>query len=161
MNLNVTRSFRSNWMGLNLWEHNLGQIFKKEFLIFCILFKQLTAERCPLLDLATGHLQAHHFFFLVVHSRTPLADFFFSSDQKNDKFSENFADISSKITYEKKIEFCETLWGSVFFFPVKIKSARESPFLLFLRFFSRVEIRFHAHFFEQFHGQSRVFTGSI
>ena len=42
--------------------------------------------------------------------------------------------------------------GSVFFFPVKIKSARESPFLLFLRFFSRVEIRFHAHFFEHFHG---------
>ena len=56
MNLNVTRSFRSNWMGLNLWEHNLGLIFKKEFLIFCILFKQLTAERCPLLDLAAGHL---------------------------------------------------------------------------------------------------------
>ena len=43
-----------------------------------------------------------------------------------------------------------------FFSPVKIKSARESPFLLFLRFFSRVEISFSRPLFRKF---SRVVQG--
>ena len=43
-----------------------------------------------------------------------------------------------------------------FFFPVKIKSARESHFCPFFPFFSRVENVFHGHFFGFFPFSSRV-----
>ena len=64
MNLNVTRLFRSIGVGLYLWEHNLGLIFQKEFLISAPMLKQLTADRCLLLDLATGRLR------LIISSRS-------------------------------------------------------------------------------------------
>ena len=50
---------------------------------------------------------------------------------------------------------------TVFFFPVKIKSARESHFWGVFRFFSRAENRFHAYFFHFFHGHSSNFTGTF
>ena len=54
---------------------------------------------------------------------------------------------------------------SVFFFPVKIKSARESHFCPFFPFFSRVENRFHGHFFRFFPvfftGTQIGFTGGV
>ena len=53
------------------------------------------------------------------------------------------------------------LLTSVFFFPVKIKSARESYFRPFFDFFHGRKSAFHAHFFKNFHGQSKVFTDAF
>ena len=50
---------------------------------------------------------------------------------------------------------------TVFFFPVKIKSARETAFWPFLPFFSRVEIRFHAWILRFFHGQKKKITDTF
>ena len=51
--------------------------------------------------------------------------------------------------------------ASVFFFPVKTKSVRESHFGHFLPLFSRVQNHFHARIFDIFHGQSRFFTDTF
>ena len=51
--------------------------------------------------------------------------------------------------------------ATAFFFPVKIKSARESHFWPFFDFFHGRQSGFHAHFFQLFHGQSKVFTDAI
>ena len=48
-----------------------------------------------------------------------------------------------------------------FFFPVKIKIARESHFWPFFRFFSRVKSRFHACIFHFFHAHFFVFTDTF
>ena len=48
-----------------------------------------------------------------------------------------------------------------FFFPVKIKSARESHFLTFFDFFHGRKSGYHAHFLLNFHGQSKVFTDAF
>ena len=62
----------------------------------------------------------------------------------------------------KIIETCgQRIVSSVFFFPVKIKSARESHFWPFFDFFYGRKSRFHAHFFPLFHGQSKVFTDTF
>ena len=50
---------------------------------------------------------------------------------------------------------------AVFFFPVKIKSARETTFWQFFSFFSRVESHFHARNLRFFHGRSKLFTGTF
>ena len=54
-----------------------------------------------------------------------------------------------------------TIYISVFFFPVKTKSRRESHFWHFLQFFSRVQNHFHARIFDIFHGQSGLFTDTF
>ena len=63
-----------------------------KFLYFCTLFKQLTADRWPLLHLATGHLR------LIISSRRPfisrlflLIDFHMRSQK--DEISQYFADV--------------------------------------------------------------------
>ena len=50
---------------------------------------------------------------------------------------------------------------SVFFFPVKIKSARESHFWPFFDFFHGRQHPFHAHFFHFFHAHFLVFTDTF
>ena len=47
------------------------------------------------------------------------------------------------------------------FFPVKIKSARESHFWPFFNFFHGWQSRFHAHFFHFFHVHFFDFTGTF
>ena len=53
--------------------------------------------------------------------------------------------------YYVKIYEDDTKSISVFFLPLKIKSARESAFLRFFGFSSRVESIFHGHFFKKIH----------
>ena len=47
------------------------------------------------------------------------------------------------------------------FFPLKIKSARESHFAAFFRVFSRIENWLSCTLFPTFHGQSKIFTDTL
>ena len=55
-------------------------------------------------------LKAHHFFLLLVHSRTLLADCFSRSIQKMPNFHSSLPISRQKSHMKKKIELCETLW---------------------------------------------------
>ena len=75
----------------------------------------------------------------------------------NKKFSSFFLG-NSLVKFFQKNTF-ETIFQKLspaFFFPVKIKSARESHFCPFFPFSSRVENFFHGHFFGFFPFFSRV-----
>ena len=81
MTLNVTPIFMSNWVGLNLWERNLRQIFSKIIPYSCTLLNnpQLIGALCSISFIAV-------LCSLIV----------FRVRSQNDTISQYFADISSK-----------------------------------------------------------------
>ena len=91
------------------WEQIYGSTIWVKYLknnsLFLHLFEQLTADRFPLLDLTTPH----HFFLLLVHSRTLLADCFSRSIQKLPNFHSSLPISRQKSHIKKKRVMWNTL----------------------------------------------------